>query len=93
MRILFAVLLLLMIGCQSAPSVDNYLDCIECYYNADCLYRNKDNLDKSSCSGLEVACTDALKEKRIKARITYCTGSTKPADWSFKECMLTINQK
>ena len=84
-------LLSMFIGCQSPPKkADFAID--DCFLFADCMYRDKDNKDKSSCAILGQSCTDALKEKRYYERIEYCS-KTKPTDMTGNECRLYLNQK
>jgi hypothetical protein len=85
------ILFVFLIGCMSAPDRKNY-ECEECYLAADCMYRNKDNPDKSVCSEHNKACTDAMKEKRIKQRLEYCR-DCKFDGMSEGECRLYLNQK
>lgn len=85
------VALLFSMGCQMAPSRDNY-GVEECYCYADCLYRNKGNDDKSICAMLAEGCRDSLKEKRIYERLEYCS-KTKLNGMTENECRLFLNQK
>jgi len=84
----------LLLSCTSldAPDKDDYTN-DACYNHAYCLFINQDNHDKSACSGLEVECCDAEKEKRIYNRIEYCDSDKSPESWSFEKCMLITNQK
>lgn len=50
-----AVLLAMNTGCQSAPKRKDYR-IKPCYHWSVCMYRNKDNKDKSACAGFAVRC-------------------------------------
>jgi hypothetical protein len=79
------------LNCMSAPEREDYTS-IECFLSADCLYRNKDNEDKSACSELTKDCVYRNKEKRIKARLEYCEDN-KFQGMTKNECRLFLNQK
>ena len=71
-------------GCMSTPKRANY-SCNECYMEADCLYRNKDNKDKSNCAGHIEDCRKVDRDLRAKAILKYCK-EEKPGSWSEGEC-------
>lgn len=79
-------------GCyMSAPQKSEY-EFTVCYQDADCMYRNKDNNDKSACAVYKQACADMYKEYCMKQRLEYCrdnqfNGMTQ------NECSLFLNQK
>jgi hypothetical protein len=80
-----------VIGCQSAPKRSDY-ESDECFYNADCLYRNEKNPDKSACSVLSESCANSSKEIRAYGRLKFCS-EKKPKDMTENECRLYLNQK
>jgi hypothetical protein len=83
--------LALFVCCMSAADRDNYsLD--ECFLAADCMYRLKDSQDKSACADLQRACSDALKEKRQRQLLEYCS-QNKFNNMTENECRLYLNQK
>ena len=76
------------IGCMSAPEHKDYIGRPNsCYDFADCLYRNKDNPDKS-------VCVDLSKECRAIERFEYCKNDNmRPEKMDFEKCWLYLNQK
>ncbi len=74
----------LLPGCMSAPKRSNY-SCNECWMEADCFYRNKDNKDKSNCTGHIEDCRKVDRDARSKAILKYCK-EEKPVSWSEGEC-------
>ena len=78
-------------GCMSAPDKSNY-EFDVCYQDADCMYRNKDNQDKSACAVYKQACADMYKEKCMKSRLEYCRDN-KFEGMTQNECRLYLNQK
>jgi hypothetical protein len=89
--LILTVLFAFPIGCMSAPKKENYT-CEECFTAMDCLYRLKDDKDKSACAMLIETCRDTLKEARTRARMEYCAGK-KPEKMTESECRLLLNQK
>ena len=79
-------------GCyMSAPDKKDY-EFDVCYQDADCMYRNKDNSDKSACAVYKQACADMYKEKCMKLRLEYCQ-KNKFENMTQNECRLYLNQK
>jgi len=72
------------VGCMTAPKKDHYTT-DECFVAADCLYRNKDNKDKSLCAGYAEDCRKANADRRAKENLKYCQDG-RPKSWSEGEC-------
>lgn len=85
---IFIVVMATQLSCMSAPDREDYTGRPNaCYDFADCLYRNKDNPDKSICG-------DIGKECRSIERYEYCRDdSHRPANMDFEKCWLYLNQK
>jgi hypothetical protein len=83
--------MLIFSGCQSSPDKADY-DFKECFQDADCMYRNKDNDDKSACSVYKDACANKYKEACLKQRLEYCRDN-KFESMTQNECRLYLNQK
>lgn len=78
-------------GCMSAPDKEDYEN-KECFAAADCMYRNKDNSDKSACADLNKVCSEKYKEGQYKSRLEYCRDN-KFEGMTQNECRLYLNQK
>jgi hypothetical protein len=78
-------------GCMRSPDKANYRFDV-CYQDADCMYRNKDNDDKSACAVYKQACADAYKENTMVNRLEYCRDN-KFEGMTANECRLYLNQK
>jgi hypothetical protein len=91
--ILFFLLsaLFLLIGCQSAPDKKDF-SIQECFYAADCMYRNQKNPDKSACAEHAKNCSDASKEERALFRLKFCE-ENKFNGLNSNECRMFLNQK
>lgn len=72
------------VGCMTAPKRSDY-NSDECFQEADCFYRNKDNKDKSVCSGHVEDCRKVHADRRAKANLKYCQDE-RPKSWSEGEC-------
>ena len=80
-----------MFSCMTAPDRENFKT-DECYLAIDCLYRNKDNKDKSICVALIKSCCDTMSENRYRKRLEYCN-KKRPESMTERECQAWLNQK
>ena len=78
-------------GCMSAPDKEDY-EYKDCFAAADCMYRNKDNPDKSACTDLNKVCAEKYKEMQQRDRLEYCRDN-KFDGMTQNECRLYLNQK
>jgi hypothetical protein len=87
--IFYIIYLLFFCGCAScqfAPDKDDF-NISACYHGADCLYRNRDNKDKSVCA-------DYISECNSFSKYLFCLNpDNRPDNITFKECWLYLNQK
>ena len=80
-----------MFSCMTAPDREDFKT-DECYLAIDCLYRNKDNKDKSICVALIKSCCDTMSEARYRKRLEYCN-KKRPESMTERECQAWLNQK
>lgn len=88
MKKIIMLFLVFISACMSAPDREDYTGRPNsCYDFADCMYRNKDNPDKSICA-------DFAKECRAFERFEYCKVETnRPDRMDFEKCWLYLNSK
>lgn len=84
--ILLMLTFITFLACQTAPSrIAGESE--SCYQFRDCMYRNKDNPDKSICKDFGAEC-------RAYSRFEYCKEEkNRPADMRFQECWDKLNTK
>ena len=88
---LLFVAVMLLPGCMTAPSRDDYKTEAG-FAQANCMYQNKENPDKSVCNPLvKIYCDELQEAARIK-RLEYCKDK-RPADMSERECRMWLNEK
>jgi len=81
----------LSVCCMSSPKKEDY-SLTECYMAAQCMYLLKNSEDKTACAGLLSACSDALREQRLKGILEYAA-QNKFGNMTENECRLYLNQK
>lgn len=84
-KVTLTLILIAAISC-TAPKRENYT-CAECFTAIDCLYRIKDDKDKSVCAPLVEVCRDRLRSDAMISRYEYCRKYVKECDRSKEECM------
>lgn len=78
-------------GCKTGPQRENYSS-EEGFMFADCMDRNKENHDKSICTGASKAWEEQMKEKRKRERWEYCRDHC-PKGMTESECRSSLNEK
>lgn len=79
------------IGCMTAPSRSDYKTEAG-FAQANCLYQNRENPDKSVCNPIIKIYCDELQEAARVKRLEYCRDK-KPSDMTERECRSWINEK
>lgn len=91
MKKLIIIILLLFVGCQSAPNRSDFKNDLE-FILADCLYRSQKN--PIVCDKIAERYRDWHKEQSFKDKLSFCKNPENlPVGWTEETCRYYLNQK